>query len=71
MNQKKRDQLKLIAQLTAKKMNQEEVTELLRTSGRQVRLLRRYEEKGDAGLVRRLCALSVSACAFQRLLRPE
>ena len=52
MSEKERDRLKVLAQLSARKMNQQEAGEVLRLSERQVRrLLRRFEEAGDAGLV--------------------
>ncbi|HUW61598.1 MAG TPA: ISNCY family transposase, partial [Candidatus Bathyarchaeia archaeon] len=52
MSQKERDRLKVLAQLKLGKMVQREAGELLRISERQVRrLLRRYEEHGDAGLL--------------------
>jgi hypothetical protein len=55
MSEKERDRLKVLAQLSARKMNQQEAGEVLRLSERQVRrLLRRFEEAGDAGLVHQL-----------------
>ena len=55
MSQKERDRLKVMAQVKAKKMAQQEAAEILRLSVRQVRrLLRRYEKGGDAGLVHQL-----------------
>jgi len=52
MSQKERDRLKVLAQLKLGKMVQTEAAELLRISERQMRrLLRRYEEHGDAGLL--------------------
>jgi transposase len=55
MSQKERDRLKVMAQVKAKKMAQQEAAAILRLSERQVRrLLRRYERHGDAGLVHQL-----------------
>jgi len=55
MSQKERDRLKVMAQVQAKRMAQHEAAEVLRLSVRQVRrLLRRYEQRGDAGLVHQL-----------------
>jgi transposase len=55
MSQKERDRLKVMAQVKAKKLGQQAAAEVLRLSVRQVRrLLRRYEEHGDAGLVHQM-----------------
>ena len=55
MSQKERDRLKVMAQVKSRRMAQQEAAEVLRLSARQVRrLLRRYEEHGDAGLVHQL-----------------
>ena len=55
MSQKERDRLKVMAQLGARKMGQQDAAAVLGISERQVRrLLRRYEARGDAGLVHQL-----------------
>lgn len=55
MSQKERDRLRVIAQVQGKKMSQAEAAAILGLSVRQVRrLLRRYEQMGDAGLVHQL-----------------
>jgi len=52
MSQKERDRLKVMAEVKARKMSQQYAAEVLGVSERQVRrLLRRYEDRGDAGLV--------------------
>jgi transposase-like protein len=55
MSQRERDRLKVIAQLSEKKLCAGAASELLGLTARQVRrLLRRYEAQGDAGLVHQL-----------------
>ena len=55
MSRKERDRLKVVEQLRDGRLKQREVAELLGLGVRQVRrILRRYEAKGDAGLVHRL-----------------
>ncbi len=54
MSRKERDRLKVMSALAACRLKQVEASRLLRLSVRQVRrLLRRYREKGDVGLVHR------------------
>ena len=63
MSQKERDRLKVMAQVQSKRMAQQEAAEVLRLSSRQVRrLLRRYEEHGDAGLVHELRGRRSNRC---------
>lgn len=55
MSERERDRLKVLSQVVGKKLLREEAAQLLGLTVRQVgRLLRRYREEGDVGLVHKL-----------------
>ncbi|MCK5557815.1 MAG: ISNCY family transposase [Candidatus Hydrogenedentes bacterium] len=55
MSRKERDRLKLMEQVEQRRLSQKEAARLMGLSVRQVRrLVKRYREQGDAGLVHRL-----------------